>query len=257
MTEVRGHLAKDTEGVFITFEGGDGSGKTTHIRFLANAVRAHGREVVLLREPGGTKIGEALRQVVLDPENDAMAHETELLIYEAARAQIVAEIIIPALERGAVVLCDRFSDSTVAYQAYGRGLSREAVDKANTFACRGIRPHRTILLSVGGAAQIGLERATHQSADRVELAGGDFHQRVNEGFLEIACGDPERVRVVSSTGSKPDTAKAIFMQLEDLFPWMVDIDTLDPLFFERINERRLLSRWTDARKVCAPASCDR
>ena len=117
--------AQDTTvgpGIFITFEGGDGAGKTTHITFLAECLRKMGHEVLCLREPGGTAIGEALRSIVLDPENSAMSDQAELLIYEAARAQIVKETIIPALARGAVVLLDRFYDSTVAYQAYGRGL---------------------------------------------------------------------------------------------------------------------------------------
>ena len=117
--------AQDTTvgpGIFITFEGGDGAGKTTHITFLAECLRKMGHEVLCLREPGGTAIGEALRSIVLNPENSAMSDQAELLIYEAARAQIVKETIIPALARGAVVLLDRFYDSTVAYQAYGRGL---------------------------------------------------------------------------------------------------------------------------------------
>ena len=109
-------------GIFITFEGGDGAGKTTHITFLSSCLREMGYEVLCLREPGGTEIGESLRQIVLDPENSDMSDQTELLIYEAARAQIVKEVIIPALARGAVVLLDRFYDSTIAYQAYGRGL---------------------------------------------------------------------------------------------------------------------------------------
>ena len=109
-------------GVFVTFEGGDGAGKTTHIRFLANALSAMGREVVCLREPGGTEVGEQLRGVVLNPANSDICDGSELLIFEAARAQLVSQVIAPALERGAVVLCDRFTDSTVAYQGYGRGL---------------------------------------------------------------------------------------------------------------------------------------
>ena len=121
-------------GIFITFEGGEGAGKTTHIRFLSETLRAHGREVLCLREPGGTEVGEQLRAVVLDPANGGMSDEAELLIYEAARAQLMAQVIAPALARGAVVLCDRFTDSTVAYQAYGRGLPRMFVDRVNEFA---------------------------------------------------------------------------------------------------------------------------
>ena len=225
-------------GIFITFEGGEGAGKTTHIRFLAEQLRAHGREVLCLREPGGTDIGEQLRNVVLDPRNDAMSDEAELLIYEAARAQLVVQVIAPALARGVVVLCDRFTDSTVAYQAYGRGLSRAFVDNANGFACQGVRPDRTILMVTGGTAKTGLARATHRGADRVERAGEEFHARVNAAFLEIAKSDPSRVRTVMSADRKSRTAAAVFSQLEDLFPWMADVEKRDPAFFERLDVKR-------------------
>ena len=146
------NIAASHRGLFITFEGGDGAGKSTHIRFLSEALRVHGCEVVSLREPGGTRIGEKLREVLLDPRNDDLSDQAELLVFEAARAQIVAEVIKPALDRGAVVLCDRFTDSTVAYQAYGRGLSLDFVRRANEFACQGIVPDRTILLTAGGSS---------------------------------------------------------------------------------------------------------
>lgn len=225
-------------GIFITFEGGEGAGKTTHIRFLSEALRAHGREVLCLREPGGTEVGEQLRAVVLDPANDGLSDEAELLIYEAARAQLMSQVIAPALERGAVVLCDRFTDSTVAYQACGRGLPRMFVDRVNEFACQGVHPDRTILMTTGGAANVGLVRATHRGgADRLEQAGEQFHARVNEAFVEIARRDPERVRVVVSDGSKSATAAAVFAELADLFPWMAQI-AADPAFFERLDVKR-------------------
>ncbi len=126
--------AGQRRGVFVSFEGGEGAGKTTHIRFLAETLEARGFEVVRLREPGGTAIGDKLRSIVLDPGNAAMCDACELLVYEAARAQIVEEVIKPALDRGAVVLCDRFFDSTTAYQAYGRGLDADFVRRANQFA---------------------------------------------------------------------------------------------------------------------------
>ena len=121
-------------GIFITFEGGEGAGKTTHITFLARALEQLGCQVLCLREPGGTAIGESLRRVVLDPASAEMADPTELLIYEAARAQLVRQVIIPALAADKVVLCDRFTDSTIAYQAVGRGLSRAFVQQANNYA---------------------------------------------------------------------------------------------------------------------------
>ena len=200
--------AQDTTvgpGIFITFEGGDGAGKTTHITFLAECLRKMGHEVLCLREPGGTAIGEALRSIVLDPENSAMSDQAELLIYEAARAQIVKETIIPALARGAVVLLDRFYDSTVAYQAYGRGLPVSFVHQANVF--------------------------------RLEQAGADFHARVNSAFMRIAAENPQRIRVVSSAGSKDKTARTIFKELSDIFSWDASSPVWQPGFFESILER--------------------
>lgn len=237
---------KDTEassqaerGIFITFEGGEGAGKTTHIRFLAESLQAQGYEVVRLREPGGTDIGEQLRSVVLDPRNGAMTDEAELLIYEAARAQIVSQVIAPALERGAVVLCDRFADSTVAYQAYGRGLSVEFVERANAFACQGVWPDRTILMKTGGSAKTGLHRATHRSgADRLEQAGEEFHERVNRAFELIARDNPQRMRCVVSASRKSITAATIFQELSDLFPFMADASVCSEEFFAPLDARR-------------------
>ncbi|WP_165045566.1 dTMP kinase [Adlercreutzia sp. ZJ138] len=224
-------------GVFVTFEGGDGAGKTTHLRFLAQALQDHGYEVVCVREPGGTKVGEALRSIVLNPENTTLSDEAELLIYEAARAQIVAEVIEPALARGAVVLCDRFFDSTVAYQAFGRGLSRDFVDAANRFAARGIVPDRTLLLMCGGT-QAGLVRATKGGADRLEQAGEAFHDRVREGFLALSQADPDRVRVIDSDGPRSLTAAQVFCALSDLFSWMADASVCDESFFSVLDDRR-------------------
>ena len=218
------HKQRPHKGVFISFEGGDGVGKTTHIALLAETLRERGHEVLCLREPGGTNIGEALRSLVLDPNNTEMANETELLIYEAARAQIVSQVIVPALERGAIVLCDRFFDSTIAYQAYGRGLSRSFIDAANSFACQGIVPNRTILLRAsahGGdanaATKENLERATCEGADRLECAGIDFHTRVNKAFEQLSEQYPQRIRVVEFQEHINDTFHAIYDQVKDLF----------------------------------------
>ncbi len=211
------------KGAFISFEGGEGAGKTTHIRFLAETLEARGHEVVRLREPGGTEIGEKLRNIVLDPGNAAMCDACELLVYEAARAQIVDQVVKPALERGAVVLCDRFFDSTTAYQAYGRGLSIDFVRKANEFACQGIVPDRTILL-VPPSTRDGLLRATkNDGADRLEAAGVEFHDRVRRAFAEIAAADPNRIRTVHSADKKSKTSRAIFAELADIFPFMEEL----------------------------------
>lgn len=227
------NAAEAQKGVFITFEGGEGAGKTTHIRFLSQTLEAMGREVVCLREPGGTSIGEQLRAVVLDPRNDVMADECELMIYLAARAQLVAQIVKPALGRGAVVLCDRFSDSTMAYQGFGRGLDRDLVRRANDFACQGIRPDRTILL-VPPSTRAGLARATVEGADRLEAAGDAFHERVNAAFAQMAAEEPERMRTVRSASKKSDTARAVFAELVDLFPQFEECLT-SPTFFKSLD----------------------
>ncbi|MCL1797582.1 MAG: dTMP kinase [Eggerthellaceae bacterium] len=234
-----------SRGIFITFEGGEGAGKSTHINFLAEVLEEHGYEVLRLREPGGTVIGEKLREIVLDAAHQEMSHEAELLIYEAARAQIVAEVIKPALERGAVVLCDRFFDSTLAYQVYGRGLDATFVKQVNDFAVQGAIPQRTIVLSCGRAARCGLERATkHGVTDRLESAGEDFHTRVNEAFLELAKDYPERIRVVESQDLKSQTACAVFAALKDLFTWISPLlDDKD--FFARVDTGRYGNKHCD------------
>lgn len=229
----------ERRGMFITFEGGDGAGKSTHLQLVAEALRERGQEVVCLREPGGTIIGEQLRSTVLDPGNYIMTDECELLIYEAARAQLVAQIIRPALARGSIVLCDRFTDSTIAYQSFGRGLERAFVERANNFACQGIHPDRTILMITGGDAEVGIERATHHKhADRLEMAGMEFHARVNAGFAQIAEEDPARIRVVVSNESKARTAAKVFAALSDMFEWMADGSVCDEDFFKMLLMKR-------------------
>lgn len=225
-------------GLFITFEGGDGAGKSTHLQLVAEALRDRGQEAVCLREPGGTIIGEQLRSTVLDPGNYVMSDSCELLIYEAARAQLVFQVIKPALERGAVVLCDRFADSTVAYQSFGRGLEREFVDRANDFACQGLVPDRTVLMLTGGDAEVGIARATnHKHADRLEMAGVDFHERVAAGYGVLAEENPNRIAVVVSDDTKAATAAKVFGVLADLFPWMEEVLD-DSAYFEALVQRR-------------------
>ncbi len=226
-------------GVFISFEGGDGVGKSTHIRFLADLLSQHGHEVVCLREPGGTRIGEKLRQVVLNPANADFSDRSELLVFEAARAQLVFEVIQPALARGAVVLCDRFTDSTLAYQSYGRQLPLDFVQAANHFACQGIMPSRTILLVAGTDAITALARATRHGADRMEQGGDDFHRRVADGFARLAQADPQRIRVVKSAKARSATARAICSELSDLFPWLDEVLAQEGEVFTRLDKRKV------------------
>lgn len=201
-------------GLLITFEGGEGIGKSTQLRVLAHRLEAAGIAVRSLREPGGTVVGEAVRAILLDPEHAGLDPRAELMLYEAARAQLVAEVIEPALDAGEVVLCDRFYDSTTAYQGYGRGLPLEEVDALNMAATGGLAPDRTLVLDIDPV--VALERATRGGADRLESEEHSFHERVSAGFSAIAAEEPERVRIVDATGSIEEVAARIEAALADL-----------------------------------------
>ncbi len=205
------------KGVFITFEGGDGSGKSTHIKFLAKVLKAAGYDVVLIREPGGTSIGEKLRDILLDPKNTELTPEAELLIYEASRAQITEEVIKPAILAGKIVLCDRFFDSSVVYQGHGRGLDIGFIDKANHFATSGLAPDRTILLRVDSGLTRKNRVRRRENSDRLDLESDEFHKNIALAFDEIAKDHPERIRVVETGGRHSDTARAIIDEIDDLF----------------------------------------
>jgi dTMP kinase len=201
-------------GVLISFEGLDGVGKTTQIALLEQALRQAGREVLRLREPGATRLGEAVRSILLDKADLEISPMAEMLLFEAARAQLVEEVVRPALERGCVVVCDRFYDSTLAYQGFGRGLGREAVAQANALACGQVRPDRTILLDMDEAQ--AHERACAQGADRMEREAAEFHARVKQGFLWAAGAEPGRVRRVDASGTPLEVWARIRAELLDL-----------------------------------------
>lgn len=191
---------------FITFEGIEGCGKTTQIRLLGENLTAVGYKVVLTREPGGCPISDKIRAILLDAGNRGMSPLTELLLYAAARAQHVSEVILPALESNSIVLCDRFTDATIAYQSVGRGLDRETIDTLNTLACRSVSPDLTILIDCEVSA--GLERArkridaaTGPREERFELEALEFHQRVRDGYLDLARREPQRFFRVDGRGS--------------------------------------------------------
>ena len=194
------------KGMFITFEGTEGTGKSTQIVQLANHLTAHGRDVTLTREPGGTPIGDQVRRVLLDPANAALDPKAELLLYAAARAQHLAELINPALAAGRIVLCDRFSDATLAYQGYGRGLDPDLINALDRIVTSGMRPDLTILLDIETAR--GLERARGrnrrsglETEARFENEQLPFHQRVRQGYLELAKREPGRFRIVDASPS--------------------------------------------------------
>ena len=202
---------------FITFEGGEGSGKSTQIALLASALRELGETVLTVREPGSSVVGESIRATLLDPANAAMSDRAELLLYEAARAQVVDEVIRPALEAGTVVLADRYFDSTTAYQGYGRGLNLDEIAQLNAFAVGGLVPDRTVVLDI--PADEGLTRALSiGQPDRLEQQALAFHERVREGFLDIALTEPNRVRVVDAVQNVDAVFADVLFAVEDLFP---------------------------------------
>lgn len=197
-------------GRFITFEGGEGCGKSTQIVRLAAALEERGLKVLLTREPGGTRLSELIRTLLKDEAEDPPVDRAELLLFLAARAQLVRNVIAPALEAGTWVISDRFSDSTVAYQGYGRGLPVDFVRRANDFACEGLRPDLTFLLDLDPETaerrMRGREAATNTSADRIERAGSGFHARLRRGFLELAAADAPRFSVVDASKSPEEVA---------------------------------------------------
>ncbi len=198
----------EARGIFITFEGVEGCGKSTQVERQRARLESQGLTVMATREPGGTPIAESIRQILLDPANHAMSPTTELLLYEAARAQHVAEKILPALDSGHVVLCDRFMDSTTAYQVAGRGLDPQAVVGLHTLATAGLHPDLTILVDV--PAEVGLARvAQTKTSDRIENENVEFHTRVRAAFLQIAKAAPERVRVVDGTQPMDEVTETI------------------------------------------------
>lgn len=182
-------------GAFITFEGIEGSGKTTQAKLLKGYLESKGLEVVLTREPGGTELSERIRQLLADPSLP-IRPEAELMLFMASRAQHVRELIRPALERGATVICDRFADSSAAYQGYGRGIDLELISALNEFATGGLKPDLTILLDLDPEEGLRRARRGRGDLDRIELEELEFHRRVREGYLEMARREPDRFVVI-------------------------------------------------------------
>lgn len=192
-------------GRFITFEGPEGSGKTTQIRLLATWLRAQGREVVTTREPGGTRIGDGIRALLLDPTHAEMRSETEILLFSAARAQLVGQVIRPHLAQGGIVLCDRFADSTLAYQGYGRQLDLGTLRQITAFATGNLTPDLTICLDLPVEEGLRRKRGGDQAEwNRMEQEQLAFHERVRHGFLALAAAEPARWLVLDATQSVED-----------------------------------------------------
>lgn len=210
MSTISSRPSTTQRGLFITFEGPDGSGKSTQLRMLAARLKSQGREVVETVEPGGTAIGMQIRRVLLDSANTELRPTTELLLMFAARAQNVEQLILPALSQGRVVLCDRFTDSSLVYQGVGRGLGAEVVYEVDRIACRGLVPDLTLLIDID--VETGLARAhrriarTQDIETRMEEQNLSFHRKVREAYQQLATDEPRRVRLID--GARPETSVA-------------------------------------------------
>ena len=193
-------------GIFITFEGSEGCGKSTQSRLLYEYLKKKGYRLVYVREPGGTKISEKIRKILLDSKNESITSTCEMLLYMAARSQVVSEVIKPALTKGKIVICDRFLDSTIAYQGYGLGIDIGLIKNIGNFATEGIKPHLTILLDLPtkeGLAVCGRVK------DRIEKRSLCYHLGVRKGYLKLASGEPKRIKVIKVDKDKHKTQEKI------------------------------------------------
>lgn len=196
------------KGIFITFEGIDGCGKSTQTALCREWLESLGKTVLLVREPGGTKIGEKIRSLLLDKDNGAMAPMTELFLFEAARAQIVEETIKPALAEGKAVICDRFFDSSFAYQGHARGLGEDMVSRLNMYATGGLAPDITFFLDISVKEAVMRREGRGGEKDRIESAGDSFQELVREGFIRAASAD-KRIVTVDATESPVEIFKQV------------------------------------------------
>ncbi|MBI3913374.1 MAG: dTMP kinase [Chloroflexi bacterium] len=198
--------------LFITFEGPDGSGKSTQIKLLSEYLQARGERVLVTREPGGTVVGEQIREVVLSARNQTIQPATEALLFSAARAQIVAEVIQPALRAGIIVLCDRYADSTLAYQGYGLGMDLDALRAIIRFATGGLAPDLTFYVDV--PVEVGLARRQRGETNRLDQKAIAYHARVRAGFLELVKAEPGRWVGIDGTQTIEQVQKQIRGEVE-------------------------------------------
>ncbi|MBP5426508.1 MAG: dTMP kinase [Clostridiales bacterium] len=196
------------KGLFITFEGLDGCGKTTQIELLKKWLVDKGYDVVLTREPGGTQISERIRDIILDVSNDNMSYTCEMMLYAAARAQIIKEVIAPSLEKGCIVLCDRFVDSSYVYQGIARGLGVDVVERVNEIALDGVYPDVTLFFDIS-PKESKKRRAVATGEDRIEKEKLSFHEKVYQGYKYVAQMYPNRIKVIDAGGSVDKVHKEI------------------------------------------------
>ncbi|KPK77229.1 MAG: hypothetical protein AMJ89_02860 [candidate division Zixibacteria bacterium SM23_73] len=204
-------------GFFITFEGIDFCGKTTQAKKLANYLREKGYEVVLIREPGGEKISEKIRKILLSERNKEMTHMTELLLYIASRAQLTQRIILPALKEKKIVICDRYSDSTLAYQGYGRGLNKSMIRNLNQVASSGLSPNLTILLDVPVKVCLKRRAKEKKGKDRLEKEKLEFHQKIRDGYLKIAQKNKKRIKIIDGRKDQEKTWQKVKSAADSFF----------------------------------------
>ncbi|MCM8760693.1 MAG: dTMP kinase [Candidatus Omnitrophica bacterium] len=202
------------KGLFITFEGPEGCGKSTHSRLICGYLRGLGYDCVHTREPGGTKLGERIRGVLLHSDGVAISDLAELFLFEAARSQIVKEVITPALSKGKIVVCDRFSDATFSYQGYGGGVSLAVIKALDKIATESLKPNLTILLDIDPVT--GLRRARQKGIDRMEEKTLTYHRRVRSGYLKLAAAEPQRIKVIKVAASISETQRMVRREVEDV-----------------------------------------
>lgn len=212
MTSVTSPGVYSERGLFVCFEGGEGSGKSTQSRLLRESLEAEGHRVLLTFEPGDTSVGKELRRIVLSPETGSLAHKTEALLYAADKAEHVETLVRPALERGEVVIMDRYVDSSLAYQGAGRDLDVAEVEQVQRWATGDLRPHLTVVLDVDPA--VGMQR--FEGRDRIEGESLEFHQRVRQAFLDMAARSPEHYLVLDGRAPVDEIAGAILERVRGL-----------------------------------------
>jgi dTMP kinase len=202
--------------LFITFEGGEGCGKSSQSKILLNRLTKLAIPALLVHEPGKTTLGDKITRLLKWSRNISISPLSELLLFNASRAQLIEEVIRPALEKDTVVICDRFADSTIAYQGYGRGLDLDTVTNVNKIATQGLLPYLTILLDL--PVETGLARKQDKQADRFQVEKLSFHRRVREGYLKLAKAEPERWLVIDGTQTKAVIADIIWQRVSKLLP---------------------------------------
>jgi dTMP kinase len=204
--------------MFITFEGIDCCGKTTQVKLLVEKLQSENKKYILLREPGGTTISERIREILLDKKNLSMTQISELLLFSASRAQLVSEVIKPALKSNTIVICDRYVDSTIAYQGHGRGLPLGAVKTINRVATMDVMPTKTFFIDISIQEMHERRSGKRQDVDRMEMGNEEFYTRVRNGYVELAREEPNRFITVEGKQSVDAIHETIWRELESILP---------------------------------------